>query len=75
MDKNVNLIKHLDVVALLKAIPDKNLIKGEVGTVVEQFDEDNFEVEFSNEKGQTTNSIVLNSKDLIVLHFKGAIAV
>jgi hypothetical protein len=75
MEENTNTIKLLDVVALLEAIPEQNLTKGEVGTIVEQFEKDNFEAEFSNEKGQTTNSILLNFKDLIVLHFKGAIAV
>lgn len=75
MDKNVNLIKLLDVVALLRAFPEENLIKGEVGTVVEQLSENAFEVEFSNKQGQTINSIVLNPEDFIVLYFEGAVVV
>lgn len=63
-------MKLLDVVALLKDMPDRNLVKGQVGTIVEQLDENAFEVEFVDAKSGDTLSIeTLSSKDLILLHF------
>jgi Domain of unknown function (DUF4926) len=61
----------LDVVALLKDLPDKNLSKGQVGTIVEQLDENVFEVEFiDNQTGATIALETIQSKDLILLHFQ-----
>lgn len=46
-------IKLLDIVALTEDIPEHNLKRGEVGTVVEILsDGEAFEVEFSDENGQ-----------------------
>jgi len=42
----------LDVVALLSDIPAERLARGQVGTVVEQLDNDNSLVEFSDEQGR-----------------------
>ncbi len=44
MDK----IKLLDVVAIMEDVPDHGLRRGEVGTVVDQWKDGSFEVEFSN---------------------------
>lgn len=65
MDK----LKVLDTVALLKAIPEKPLFKGQVGTIVEQLDENTFEVEFSNKKGETLITTPIKRSDLMLLHF------
>ncbi|MDP5169142.1 MAG: DUF4926 domain-containing protein, partial [Bacteroidia bacterium] len=46
-------MKVLDVVALMKGVPEKGLKKGQVGTVVEEWAPGVFEVEFSNKQGQT----------------------
>ncbi len=46
-------IQVLDVVALIQDIPDRKLVRGQVGTVVEQLASNVFEVEFSDELGQT----------------------
>jgi hypothetical protein len=63
--------KLLDVVALLNDKPDKNLSKGQVGTIVEQLDEDVFEVEFIDTKtGETIALETLTSNELILLHFQ-----
>ncbi len=63
--------KLLDVVALLNDKPDKNLSKGQVGTIVEQLDEDVFEVEFIDTKtGDTIALETLKSNELILLHFQ-----
>lgn len=39
-------IKLLDIVALLKQIPEHKLLRGQIGTVVEKYTETDFEVEF-----------------------------
>ena len=61
-------LKLLDVVALLKE--RSNLPVGQVGTIVEIFDDENFEIEFSNTKGETIATIPVNSKDLLLLHYE-----
>ncbi len=45
-------MKLLDVVALTEDIPAKKLIKGQVGTIVEQLAPDMYEVEFSDLGGK-----------------------
>ncbi|MCH8317944.1 MAG: DUF4926 domain-containing protein [Bacteroidetes bacterium] len=56
----------LDVVALLKDIPGKKLITGQVGTVVEILAPGVFEVEFCDQKGQTIASISVMEKELLL---------
>lgn len=43
-------MKTLEVVALTQDIPEKNLRRGQVGTVVEMLATDGVEVEFSDEQ-------------------------
>ncbi len=62
--------KLLDVIALLRDIPEKNLRKGQVGTIVEMYDNKNFEVEFCNKKGETIALLHLNSKDVLLLRYE-----
>lgn len=57
-------IKELDTVALLKNIPEKNLSKGQVGTVVEKLDGNTFEIEFSNANGKTILTIPVKKRIL-----------
>ena len=59
-----------DVVALLKDFPERKLVKGQVGTIVEQLDENVFEVEFINKKGETLSLETLKDSDLFLLHFE-----
>jgi len=47
----------LDVVALLKEIPEKKLKKGQVGTIVEILGKNVYEIEFCNKNGVTIASI------------------
>ena len=62
-------IKLLDVVALIHDIPERNLRRGEVGTVVEILaNGDAFEVEFSDRDGQTYESLSFRASELMVLH-------
>jgi hypothetical protein len=64
-------IRLLDTVALLDDLPDRNLKRGEVGTVVEILAPDAYEVEFCNDEGQTYARFALRSNQLIVLHNQG----
>lgn len=67
----INKIKLLDVVALTVDIPSENLWRGQVGTVVEILASGAaFEVEFSDQKGRTYESLGLRPEQLMVLHFE-----
>ena len=63
-------IKVLDVVAVLNDMPDKNLLKGQVGTIVERLDENVFEIEFVNSNGETIAMEEINEDNLFLLHFE-----
>ena len=62
-------IKELDVVALLRDIPEKALVAGQVGTILEILDEDVFEVEFSDDLGKAYAILSLKKEDLMHLHY------
>ena len=59
----------LDVVALLKDLPAQRLARGQVGTIVEQLDEETSLVEFSDDQGQAYAIAPCPSVDLLVLHY------
>lgn len=65
-------IQPLDIVALFKAIPALGLKADQVGTVVEVFGEDDFEVEFVDKKGHTIALLPLKSTDVLVLQYEPA---
>jgi hypothetical protein len=69
------LTRKLDVVAVLRDHPDRHLVAGQVGTVVEILGRDAYEVEFVDTKGRTYATAALKGKDLIVLHYTAAAAV
>ena len=63
-----NQIKLLDVVALTFDIPEHNLSRGQVGTVVEILDNGAaFLVEFSDDEGKTHAFLPLSSSQLLLL--------
>ena len=62
----------LDVVALTEDIPDRGLLRGQVGTVVESFGPGVFEVEFVDNDGRTYATLPLKSSQLLVLHYQPA---
>jgi hypothetical protein len=64
-------IQLLDTVALREDLPARKLRAGEVGTVVELLDEGVFEVEFSDEDGQTYAEFALRADQIIPLHNRG----
>ena len=59
----------LDVVALLSDVPAHGLLRGQVGTVVELLD-DAYEVEFSDDEGNTYSELALAPDQLLVLHHR-----
>lgn len=65
--------KLLDVVALTVDLPQYNLWRGQVGTVVETLANGAaFEVEFSDRDGRTYESVGLRPEQIMVLHFEPA---
>ena len=62
-------IRELDVVALVRDYPERKLVSGQVGTVVEILDTDVFEVEFCDDQGHTYAMGAFKRQDLIVLHY------
>jgi hypothetical protein len=65
------MIKLLDVVAVTVDLPEYNLWRGQVGTVVEILvDGAAYEMEFSDREGRTYESIGLRSDQIMALHFE-----
>jgi hypothetical protein len=62
--------KMLDVVALLEDLDSEGLRRGEVGTIVEQYQAGAFEVEFSDDSGRAYAFVALRPEQIIKLHFR-----
>jgi hypothetical protein len=67
-EKSIGL---LDTVALIEDIPERRISRGEVGTVVEVLEPDVYEVEFSDERGETYAELALRGEQLVLLHNRG----
>lgn len=61
-------MKLLDVVALLENVPTLRLYRGQVGTLVEEYEPDVFEVEFSDTRGRSSALETLRAPQLMVLY-------
>ena len=61
-------MKLLDVVALLEDVPEINLYRGQVGTIVEVYEPGIFEVEFSDNNGRAYAMTILREKQLMLLY-------
>ena len=61
-------IKLLEVVALTVDLPEEGLVRGQVGTVVEVYAPDAYEVEFVDDSGHTYALQTLLRHQLMVLH-------
>jgi hypothetical protein len=61
-------MKSLEVVALIKDVPEKHLRRGQVGTVVEMLTPGIVEVEFSDLDGNTYAMCSVPESNLLVLH-------
>jgi hypothetical protein len=60
--------KLLDVVALTEDLPERGLVRGQVGTIVELHSSEVFEVEFCDNDGRTYALLALKAAQLMVLH-------
>ena len=56
------------VVALLEDLPDEGLVRGQVGTVVENWAAGVYEVEFADDSGRAYAMIALRAEQLMRLH-------
>ena len=61
-------LELLSVVALVKDLPEKGLRRGQVGTIVETLAPEVYEVEFSDDAGQTYASLALPASQLMRLY-------
>jgi len=61
-------IEMHSVVALLEDLPDKGLVRGQVGTVVENWATGVYEVEFADDEGKTYAMVALKAEQLMRLH-------
>lgn len=66
----MNEIILLDVVALIEDLPSKGLRRGEVGTVVEDWKNGVFEIEFSDDSGKAYALASLRPEQFMKLHFR-----
>lgn len=58
-----------DVVALLEDLPAYNLKRGQVGTLIEEWEPGIFEVEFADTNGVTYAMVALRADQLMVLYW------
>lgn len=63
-------ISLLDSVALTENLYDYGLLKGQVGTIVEELDNNTYLVEFSDDEGKTYAMLPLADSQLMVLHYQ-----
>jgi hypothetical protein len=59
----------LDVVALLSDVPAQRLSRGQVGTIVEELEDQNLLVEFSDDQGHAYAVAPCPRTELLVLHY------
>lgn len=65
-------IELLDVVALTESLPERQLQRGQVGTVVEVLAPQVFEVEFSDDGGRSYATLALRADQLMALRYRPA---
>ena len=63
-------IKLLDVVALIEDVDSEGLRRGDVGTVVEKWKDNVFEVEFGDNSGKAHAFAALRLEQIMKLHFR-----
>jgi hypothetical protein len=62
-----------DVIALTADLPEENLWRGQVGAIVEVYENGKaFEVEFVDTKGVTYNLLALRPDQFMLLHYQAA---
>jgi hypothetical protein len=61
-------MKRFDVVALLEDLPEEGLLRGQVGTILDELAPEVYDVEFSDTQGRTYALLPLKIQQLMVLH-------
>ncbi len=61
-----------DVVALLEDLPEEDLKRGQVGTVVEEWETGVYEVEFADTNGVAYAMLALRASQLMTLYWHPA---
>jgi hypothetical protein len=62
-------IQHRDFVALIEDLPDRGLSVGQVGTIAKILSPDVYEVDFSDDQGQTYAMLPLHHRQLLRLKY------
>jgi len=63
----MNTPKLFDVVELLINLPEYNLQAGAQGAIVEHYSDQNYEIEFTNESGETVALVTLPVHQFVVV--------
>lgn len=63
-------MRRHDVIALTEDLSPHGLVRGQVGTIVEQYSPDAFEIEFVDNSGHTYALVTLRSSQFLVLHYE-----
>jgi hypothetical protein len=63
-------IEMHSVVALVEDLTDEGLVRGQVGTVVENWSPGVHEVEFPDDNGRTDATVALKTGQLMLLHYE-----
>lgn len=63
-------MKNHDVIALLEDLPQHNLKRGQVGTIVEEWEPGVFEVEFADTHGVAYAMVALRAGQIMLLHWQ-----
>ena len=63
-------MRLLDTVALVEDVPAVKLYRGQVGTIVEEYEPNVFEVEFSDLEGRTYALETLEASQLMLLQYQ-----
>ncbi|OLE55037.1 MAG: DUF4926 domain-containing protein [Acidobacteria bacterium 13_1_20CM_3_53_8] len=66
----MDTIELLDVVALTENLQSEGLRRGEVGTVVEKWNDGVFEIEFSDDTGKAYAFAAVPAEKLMKLYFR-----
>jgi hypothetical protein len=64
----------LDMVALLKDLPAHRLTRGQVGTIVDELDDETLLVEFNDDEGRAYAVVPCPRADLLVLRYVPEVA-
>jgi hypothetical protein len=65
-------MKIHDVIALIEDLPQHNLKRGQVGTIIEAWESGVFEVEFANTNGVAYAMVALRADQMMLLRWQPA---